>query len=62
MGPRSQGLGASQAMVDAQAAMGSVDEGMRLAMEQQRRFKGLKATRSLRGFAIVAPWEPSGVS
>jgi len=31
-----------KAMVDAQAAMGSVDEGMRLAMEQQRRFKGLK--------------------
>lgn len=30
-------------MVDAQAAMGSVDEAMRLASEQQRRYKGLKA-------------------
>ena len=30
-------------MVDAQAAMGSLDEGMRLALEQQRRYKGLKA-------------------
>ena len=29
-------------MVDAQAAMGSLDEGMRLAGEQQRRYKGLK--------------------
>lgn len=31
-----------KAMVDAQAAMGSLDEGMRLAGEQQRRYKGLK--------------------
>ncbi|CAE7807166.1 mdtG [Symbiodinium necroappetens] len=31
-----------KAMVDAQAAMGSADEGMRLASEQQRRYKSLK--------------------
>ena len=29
-------------MVDSQAAMGSLDEAMRLASEQQRRYKGLK--------------------
>ena len=31
-----------KAMVDSQAAMGSLDEAMRLASEQQRRYKGLK--------------------
>ncbi|CAE7214843.1 tetA [Symbiodinium natans] len=31
-----------KAMVDAHAAMGSADEGMRLASEQQRRFKSIK--------------------
>ena len=49
-----------QAMVDAQAAMGSLDEAMRLATEQQRRYKGLKA-RTTRPFTRGGRWDGSHV-
>jgi len=47
-------------MVDAQAAMGSLDEAMRLATEQQRRYKGLKA-RTTRPFTRGGRWDGSHV-
>ena len=49
-----------QAMVDAQAAMGSLDEAMRLATEQQRRYKGLKA-RPTRPATRGGRWDGSHV-
>jgi hypothetical protein len=47
-------------MVDAQAAMGSLDEAMRLATEQQRRYKGLKA-RPTRPATRGGRWDGSHV-